>query len=293
MVGLGSLVYSFLQIGQLLGEPTLHDEALRIAGLITPDRIDRDESLDVLYGSAGAILALTQLADEVFLTTATACARNLLARRQVAESGHRVWRTAPGLPPLGGFSHGAAGICYALLRLYRQIGDPELLAAAREGFNFEGTLYSPERGCWRDPRAEGEISVSPGWCLGSAGMALARHSALDVLNDPELHGEVEQALAHTRAAPLQNIDHLCCGNLGRVDCLLEAGWTTAAKELAHLVLERAADRGTLAWRRIMPSQLFDPTFFTGAAGVGYALLRLAAPSLPCVLALKSGGLRHL
>ena len=41
----------------------------------------------------------------------------------------------------------------------------------------------------------------------------------------------------------------------------------------------------MTWRTTMSPDLFDPTFFTGAAGIGYVLLRLADPSLPCVLAL--------
>jgi lantibiotic modifying enzyme len=286
VLGLGSLVYSFLQIGRLSGESALHEQALTIAGLITSDRIERDEACDVLYGGAGAILALLGIGDDTFLTTAMACARNLLARREAADNGMRTWRTLPNLPSLGGFSHGAAGICCALLRLHRYVGDPELLAAAHEGFAFERTLYSPQHGGWRDAKSRDEVRVSPGWCLGSAGMTLARLSALDTLDTSELRREVEQGLEHVRSAPLTDVDHLCCGNLGRVDSLLYAGWTTAAEELTLRVLERAADRGGLVWRIAGSPDLFDPTFFTGAAGAGYALLRLIAPSLPCVLTLE-------
>lgn len=286
MIGLGSLIYSFLQIGRLLEEPAFYSEALEIAGLITPDRIDRDEAHDVLYGSAGAILALLGLEGDAPIATAIACARNLLARRQTMEKGLRVWKTLPTFPPLGGFSHGASGICYALLRLYRQTGAPELLVAARDGFAFEESLYCPALGGWCDAKAGGEIRVSPGWCLGSAGMALARLPALDVLDSSRFHGEIERGLEHARSAPLTDVDHLCCGNLGRVDALLHAGRRTSAENLAHCVLERAASRGTLAWRSRMPPGLFDPTFFTGASGVGYALLRLVNPSLPSVLTLE-------
>jgi lantibiotic modifying enzyme len=286
MIGLGSLVYSYLQIGRLLDEPALREESLGIAGLITKERINRDEACDVLYGGAGTILALLGFQDDALLTTATACARNLLARRQTVASGLRTWRTLPGLPPMGGFSHGAAGICCSLLCLHRHTGDPDLLTAAQEGFAFERTLYSIEHRGWRDAKVGNEIRVSPGWCLGSAGMALARLPALEAFDSAEFRQEVEQGLEHALSAPLSDIDHLCCGNLGRVDSLLQAGWTTAAEELAQHVLERAAGRGTMAWRTAMPPSLFDPTFFTGAAGVGYALLRLAVPSLPCVLILQ-------
>jgi lantibiotic modifying enzyme len=299
MTGIGSLAYSFLAIGELVGEPALVTEALDVLTLMTPLRIEQDETCDVYSGAAGAILVLLALHDSAHvralagnrcLELACSCASHLLAR-QSAGGGcrHRTWRTLPGQPPLAGFSHGAAGICYALLRLFKLTDERRLLCAASEGLAFENSLYSPERRNWRDLRLTDAPAAEPGWCVGAAGIALARLAALDVLDTVEVRGDIENGLATARSAPPGEFDHICCGNMGRVDVLLRAHQATddallllAAQGLAAKVLARS----TFRCRPAPAAGAFDPTLFTGLAGIGYVLLRLENPSaLPCVLLL--------
>jgi len=91
LIGLGSLVYSFLRVGRLAREPLLLDEAQGLAAvLMTPARIQADSACDILYGSAGAILALLALSREAgdgsSLKAAGHCAQNLLDRRHDIEA---------------------------------------------------------------------------------------------------------------------------------------------------------------------------------------------------------------
>ena len=304
MIGIGSLIYSFLRIGTLLGEPGLISEARDLLTLTTCERIARDEAGDVLYGSAGAILALLALHRETLepdgrpsrpLEVALTCACRLLSR-QVPVDGcaARAWRTVPGFPALGGFSHGAAGICYALLRLHEATGEPRLLRAAEEGFAFERVLYSPAHGNWRDMRFPDRVRFETGWCVGCAGMVLARLATLGILDTAEIREEVEHGLEVTRSACLDRSDHLCCGTMGRVETLLRAyqfsgeqPLRSAADDLARQIFRRASAGALLRWRFATNSDLFDPTLFTGAAGIGYTLLRLAAPEqLPSLFLLE-------
>lgn len=291
LVGLGARIYTLVTIGGLLGEAEPIREAHRLAARITPERIAADTWYDVTFGAAGTLLALLAL-DAALpagshpgpapLDLAAACARHLLARRL---PGSRAW-AAPGRPPEAGFAHGAAGIAYALLRFAARTGDSEAYEAAREAIAFERSLLS----------AAG-ATVQTTWCRGAPGIALARLGALDVLGDAEVRDEIQAALAATRTSTqtsaLTPMDHLCCGNLGRAEILLEAGGiladpglVEAARQLAAQVLDRAAARGGLAWLPSGEISSFDPSFFKGAAGAGYTLLRLAAPErLPCVLRL--------
>jgi type 2 lantibiotic biosynthesis protein LanM len=301
LLGLGSLIYSFVRIGTLTAEPRLIEEAHRLLVLMTPERIAADQACDVLSGSAGAILALLALYRSLPepgpdgrspLQTAQDCARNLIARQQSFDGRPPSWKSLPGQPPLGGFSHGAAGISYALLRLFQQTGETRLLESARQGLAFERTLYSPERRAWRDPKSSGEPRFAAGWCLGAAGESLARLAARDVLATPEACDELTQGLITTRTTPLDEVDHLCCGVIGRAEVLLRASeglkdenLRQDAETLAWQSLLRMFETGSFRWRR-QDRTAFDPTFFTGASGVGYTLLRLALPGrLPCVLAL--------
>lgn len=54
-----------------------------------------------------------------------------------------------------------------------------------------------------------------------------------------------------------------------------------ARRLVTTCVERA-DRNGRYLGPYANERIHDPTFFTGASGVGYALLRLADPTLPCV-----------
>lgn len=300
--GLGSLIYSFLHIGSWLADPDLIREAWEISSFVVPERVAQDEQLDVVHGSAGAVLALLALARQApssgtseakVIEAAVACADHLLEKRVSWEGRPRAWPFYPSLPPSSGFSHGAAGICYALLRLYQTTGFVRYLDAAQEALAFERGLYSPEHRNWRDTRVAAPRYLTM-WCHGAPGITLGRLAGLDVLDDPEARQEIEAGLATTRAVPLTDIDHLCCGNFGRADILLYAAGklgdqtlSAEAREIVRQALDRARRNGGFGLSSPAEGAPPNPTMFNGLAGVGYVLLRLASPeSLPCCLCLE-------
>ncbi|HEX9944658.1 MAG TPA: lanthionine synthetase LanC family protein [Thermoanaerobaculia bacterium] len=165
LIGIGSLIYSFLKIGEWLGDSSLSQEAHDLTIFITPERIALDERVRIQTGSAGAILALLALNachpepnrdGRTPLAIAEDCASHLLAQRIAYEDLPRAWRLSPGKPPLADFGYGAAGIAYALLRLQGVNQNSEVRKAAEEGFAFVDALYSPEHRSWRDIRADFE-----------------------------------------------------------------------------------------------------------------------------------------
>jgi lantibiotic modifying enzyme len=240
LIGIGSFVYGLLTIGQLLDEPALGKEAHAATALITERRIEHDRQVRVQTGCAGAILALLALhagtsvqnpAGITPLALALACARHLTATRTSCDGRPRAWALSPGKPPLAGFSYGAAGISFALLRLYSVVRQAELWASALEGLAFVRSLYVPERRSWRDfrvifqqryhPRrgtwkdwwASGDlddlepaerIGMKPAqsggegfldiWCHGASGIALGRIGALAVDDGAEVRTEVGEVL---------------------------------------------------------------------------------------------------
>ena len=83
---------------------------------------------------------------------------------------------------------------------------------------------------------------------------------------------------------LQPKDFLCCGNSAVVDFLLEAGRKTHREELVEaagtrmaMVIERAERNGHYQCMSRSLSPVFSPSLFYGVAGIGYEMLRLAAP----------------
>ncbi len=66
----------------------------------------------------------------------------------------------PGQPNLTGFSHGAAGMGYALLELYRATGDHRFRDGAEGAFAYERRLYNPDAVNWPDLRQSAQTATS-------------------------------------------------------------------------------------------------------------------------------------
>jgi type 2 lantibiotic biosynthesis protein LanM len=297
-LGVGSIVYGFARLGRLLHETALLDDAMIVAELVTPRLVAADRHYDVIGGAGGAILGLLALHGETgvdsVLERARACGAHLLAHRTATPEGARTWRGVGGVP-LAGFSHGAAGIAYALLRLFAAGADDEILEAARGGIAFERGLFSEEARNWPDLRTSAARGGSPSfpvsWCHGAAGIGLARLGGRDVLGETDVDDEIEAALATTRGYAFPQIDHVCCGNFGRVELMLVAGQRLARADLvddarrrAGFLTARASRAGHYPLFPDLPPAFFSPGFFQGTAGIGYQLLRCAHPDdLPSIL----------
>ncbi|HET6231943.1 MAG TPA: lanthionine synthetase LanC family protein [Longimicrobiaceae bacterium] len=291
LTGAGAFVYGLARIGEWMGEPELVRDAHLATVLLTRERIAGDDRLDVTDGSAGAVLALLALdglcssantADATPVEIALDCAAHLLERRTSYSGRPRAW---PGRdwPPLGGYAHGATGVALALMRLYERTGREELRVAALEGIAFERGLYDGETDNWWNPRYERPLEQSA-WCHGAPGIALGRAGGLGAYDDAEVRAEIGRTLRSTRLLPDCPIDHLCCGNFGRVEILVTAGHATGdadalehARGLAARSIARADAAGGYVLARTDEPEGVRSSLFRGLAGVGMALLRLARP----------------
>ena len=293
--GFGSIIYALVKVSQFLKNGTLLNDARRFASWITPELIAADRELDIMGGAAGTILGLLSLyeatAETKVVEKASACGQHLLDQ-QVSENGApKAWSTL-GKRPLTGFSHGAAGIAYALLRLYTATREQNYLEAALEGIEYERSVFSEKHANWPAFRSlEGRDPGFPvQWCHGAAGIGLGRLGSLGIVETPEIKREIYIVLQTTQKHGLQAIDHLCCGNLGRVEVLLVGAqrlnspdWRQVALQQATNIVARAKQTGAYQLFANLPNSVFNPGFFQGTAGIGYELLRLADDNLPSVL----------
>jgi type 2 lantibiotic biosynthesis protein LanM len=298
-VGYGSFIYGLTLASRFLGEPSLLDDARLAARLCTAEQIAGDRELDVISGTAGCLLALLALhsasGDLLALDRAVLCGRHLLQQRTPSSGGWRAWRTlAPIVPPgrlLCGFAHGAAGIAYALLRLYAVTQDQTLQQAAAEAITYEDSTFDTDTGHWPDYRAlpgeaGGRLGCMNAWCHGAAGIGLARLGGLPMYDAASVRGAIDAASVATVHSGLAEVDHLCCGNLGRVELLLVAGLQLDRPDLVQLagqrlaaVVQRAGASQSFRFFGNLPPGVYHPGLFQGASGVGYELLRLAEPSV--------------
>jgi type 2 lantibiotic biosynthesis protein LanM len=296
--GWGGVIYALTQVGLLTNRPELLHEAEELVGRLPP-LIEQDRNFDVIGGAAGCLVSLlrlyraTQLARPLAL--AIQCGDHLLRHAQ-AQGGGIAW-SVPALSavPLTGFSHGAAGVAWALLELAAASGAERFRSAAQAALAYERGLFCPEVGNWPDfrprPAAKG-LHFGVSWCHGAPGIALSRLHAVPLLQDPTLDGEIDTALQTTCTRAFGANHSLCCGDLGNLDVLLQAEMALPnprwRRELelrtARLLHEIEAGQ----WRCATPGGLASPGLMTGLAGIGYGLLRLAQPNrVPSVLTLGS------
>lgn len=293
--GLGSVIYAMTVMAHNLADAGLRADAHHAAGLVSDELIAADKRLDVIAGSAGAILCLLRLyrdgQSEAVLHRATKCGDHLLAQHRPGETGRRSWvGQGSGPRPLNGMSHGAGGFAYALASLSAATGREDFAAAAQECIDFENSSFSPQQGNWPDLRVEGSETWPCQWCHGAPGIGLARvgMARLPKTRSAVLTSDVQTASETTQAAWPSAVDTLCCGTLGSIEFLCEAGDLLGRNDLRDLarrqmgaVVQQASASGDYRWNS--GERRFNLGLFRGMAGVGYSALRQVDPSLPNVL----------
>jgi type 2 lantibiotic biosynthesis protein LanM len=300
--GWGGVIYTLTHLSALWGQPALLAEAERVVDFLPP-LIDQDERLDVIGGAAGCIGCLLGLyrcaASERTLAAAVRCGEHLVARAQPMEQGVG-WRTrAARARPWTGFSHGAAGIAWALGELAALTGAERFRTTALGAIAYERSLFSPQEGNWPDlrvleledrPPTKGPERFVAAWCHGAPGIGLARLLSLPYGGDAATRGEIDTALRTTLAKGFGGNHSLCHGDLGNLELLSLAGeilddpWCREqVSRLSAVILESIRREGWLCGN---PLRAESPGLMTGLAGIGLGLLRLAEPArVPSVLAL--------
>jgi len=293
-LGLGSVVYALTRISKFLNEPAMLADAHVAARLITSERIANDHLPDVFVGVAGALLGLVTLYEtaptQEVLDRAVACGEHLLRIRTADRTHPRAWRTIGGVQTTG-FAHGAAGIIYALSRLYAVTGDTALLDAAREGLLYEDLSLDHVAGNWTETADGDRSSFGVSWCHGAPGIGLARLGTLAALDTASVRRDIEIAVQTTQQIGVNGLDHLCCGTCGRAELLFTAALRLERPQLIAQAADwiaqisaRAAKRGGFLLDPSLPRWVSHPELFQGTSGIGYTLLRQAYPDmLPSIL----------
>ena len=284
--GVGGLIYTLVHAARLLDRPDYLAAASAAADGIAGHTIGAERAMDVLSGTAGAILGLLSLhratGDRPALQTAIRYGEHILDRRRIdPDTGLRTWYTLRE-PIAVGFAHGASGIGFALRRLGNRAGMDVFRVAAAEGWAAECRRLAPHHVSRhaRRPATTHDSSAARlrSWCHGTAGMGLAR---LDALGDRDARSTVERAIGSAPRPEAREADGLCCGRLGRADFLFLAGLRLGRQDLceAARAICRETVAGALTTGRYATGadEGFRPGLFQGVSGIGYQLLRMHAP----------------
>jgi len=182
---------------------------------------------------------------------------------------------------LGGFSHGSAGIAWALHELAGEFDDRDLRELAGRAVDFDRRLYVPADGAWRDLRPEmaGTDAYPALWCHGAAGIGMSRLLIHRGRPDERLADEARAAVALVRRHGFGHNHSLCHGDFGALALLDLADRTWPGSgghdEHAGAVVRDISETGL---RCGLSNGIRMPGLMLGAAGTSLSLLRLAAPA---------------
>ena len=300
--GWGGIIYTLTHLGILWHQPELLAQAEGYVEMLPP-LIAQDRHFDIIGGAAGCISSLLSLyrcrPAARILAAAVQCGDLLCAHAQRMPQGCGWVVRGAGPRPLAGFAHGNAGIAWALLELAALSEAERFRTTAREAIAYERSLFSCQALNWPDlreantaERAGGEqrVPFMTAWCHGAPGIGLARLRCLQHLDDPQMRSEIATALTTTLARGFGSNHSLCHGDFGNLELLLQtreilgaSQWCRQADHVAASILTSISQHG---WRCGIPLEVESPGLMTGLAGIGFGLLRCAAPvHVPAVLVL--------
>lgn len=301
--GIPGIIFSAVHIAQ-----QCHDQELLLQAEKLLHRLSKYSpmvhEIDVLSGRAGGIIRLLAVADLLpeyknqIVDMSKAYGDDLLYCARLCDDTMS-WTTLPGTEDrnLLGFSHGTAGIGWAMHRLALVSGEEKYAQAAHKTYLREGSFFCHEFKNWPDWR-ERYIPVPEAhnfmcaWCHGAPGSLISLVNYLADQPDDTLE-KVRDAALETLVSDVSQIDDknfcLCHGIAGNADILYDIGTTLGRPEYHEVVLGSAQLGADMfahsgAWPCRGPyggGQMLN--LMTGLAGVAYFYLRRHDSTIPSVL----------
>lgn len=291
-------------------------DALLARGREDGDTLAWDDQADIIFGNAGTALFLLELGiaakAERFTTAARRAGHGLVGEALLVPSSADpaqklpTWMFHMGSREvhMPNFSHGTAGVAYALVRIGAATGDAKLLQAGRDGAQWmiENAVADGEGLKWA-ARAGAQATYMGGWCHGPAGTGRlflllaavtgeARYREIAAKGAKYVIAYADQAAKKTADGKQPYVPpSLCCGVAGVVDFFCDLARVTKdpahvafAKKAGDYLIEVAvADGAGRKWKngQSVPggpvasnSSGFNVDLMLGAAGEALALLRL-------------------
>ena len=302
--------YVFANLGVSLKRDYLLNEAFEWISGFDPER--ENDNLDVIGGAAGCVLFLSELLGLVGTRdkskTQILGLIDFFAKRIASEAKREAMGVSWRIPmkadrPLTGFAHGNAGFAAALFTCTQILGQDKYRDLGYAAISFENYHYSRKYGGWRDlmdvhgtPHSS---EVKCAWCRGAPGVVLGRLIALESMDRadvlyPILTSDVVRGMEAATPQEHSNNASLCHGTFGNNEIfemahgiLPDGQWQDLYDKFGsrsnNSVNRRCGDFG----RNPVGSRLASQGLMTGSTGIGYGLLRQAAPQIvPSVLRLS-------
>jgi lantibiotic modifying enzyme len=196
---------------------------------------------------------------------------------------------------LVGYAHGVSALVHHLGNCLLPGSDVDKELAEKllhKVWQYDRSCKMAGTNQWTDNRFITDEPLNRSWCHGLPGVGISRLGLLPIQKYCS-HAKADLAFilqtlgseSHTHGS-----HHLCCGDCGEIDFLIEASKIDEFKEVSEQLL---GIRTRSLLESIGNAQLFHgtvgsikfslaPDLFQGAAGIGYTLLRIQNRDLPVV-----------
>ncbi|WP_300570307.1 type 2 lanthipeptide synthetase LanM family protein [Flavobacterium sp.] len=278
--GISGLIYTLLSVDS----DKYKNQALELSAFLTLDNIHENGKLDIMAGASGILVVLTKLyvmtKQKTILDQCISVGNHINSLKYIDEETNlMVWDSDTTKKPLTGFSHGVSGIGYALLKLFEITGNEDYKDAFYEALHYENCFYNGEEQNWADLRKK-QNNFLNSWCYGASGIGLNRLYAYQILKDEKLLSDIENAVEVTKNSPLLDSEFYCCGNVGRIDFLIQAAKVLNDEPLKGFIrnkineiLKKKTDLDYFQTFTNKNISIENPSLFRGTSGIGYTLLR--------------------
>lgn len=252
------------------------------------------KSYDYLTGISGLLVFLLDISKErsEIEVICETLANQIIDAAIPVESDKHAWpsedfRSIPGEKTLylGGFSHGATGIAYALSKFYaiNKSKPAHIKQAIYKALNYEKSLFEVDKSRYADKRFGLDLDLaSVFWCHGSAGVLLGQLLITDYLNEDFLNQRtmdnenvLDRILQDIITSGIGTNYCLCHGDMSNLEILYTIADQTSNTEIKDTVMKyvsayaNAINTGKL---KELPS--YETLgLFEGLSGLGYNLLR--------------------
>jgi len=317
--GLGGIIIVLLEAYKITGIEEYKKRSLNIG--FDCKELYQNKSFDLLSGNAGCILTLLKMLEQSkedwIIESIYKHIYELINNIIVYKTGICWNRTGYTIHPLCGFAHGASGIAFIFLELYRHFNDDIFYEIAELAFEYEDQYFQPSaiknkifsENNWPDFRKD---SIMPdgfeklkvallsddldslntpefmsAWCHGAPGIGLARLLAYNIRKDNKhlfYFSKATENAMKSIAYKMNGNYTLCHGILGNASIALE-GYIILGDEEYYKMACKVADEYLQDKRinffstsgYIQIKKKADCGFFMGLSGIGHFFLRLYSP----------------
>lgn len=312
--GATSVLFLCIRLHQVTNDYQYLEKAKALAIRYEEGIYTKVEQDDLLSGNAGNLLLFTHLyaytADEYYLQPIRILTDKLIDKARIADTGLKWDPIKHAYDSLTGFSHGVAGIAFALLQTARCFNSTGLLYLAEQALAYEMQYYDQDRNNWMDLRIGAQrlrnihdqlgpqlthwqlqyfyptMSDVNTWAHGAAGSGLSRLYAWEMTANSNYLDQATAALQKglTDIAGSDREDFTLCSGYGGIAALMmetarirqQPEWQYQTQTIALKAIAYFRQHHT--YNNYVSNSIQDPGLFSGLSGVGYFLLSTIHPA---------------